>query len=201
MGSKSRFLLFAALALVWALLATTSSPGNGAKLSQKEGSKTFVSLSRTMTIRLTSSAFSKGAPIPAKHTCDGQDISPPLKWSNIPPGTKSFALVCDDPDAPVGIWVHWVLYGLPGSATELKEGLPAVETLVNGAKQGLNDFRRVGYGGPCPPGGSPHRYFFKLYALNAELDLPPKATKKNLLRAMEGHILAEGHLMGTYQRR
>ncbi len=201
MGSKSRFLLFTALALVWALLITTSSPGNGAKLSQKEGSKTFVSLSRTMTIRLTSSAFSEGAPIPAMHTCDGRDLSPPLKWSNIPPGTKSFALVCDDPDAPVGIWVHWVLYGLPGSATELQEGLPTAETLVNGAKQGLNDFRRVGYGGPCPPGGSPHRYFFKLYALNAELDLLPKATKKNLLRAMEGHILAEGHLMGTYQRR
>ncbi len=154
-----------------------------------------------MTIRLTSSAFSEGAAIPARYTCDGQDISPPLKWSNIPPGTKSFALVCDDPDAPVGIWVHWVLYGLPGSASALQEGLPTAETLVNGAKQGLNDFRRIGYGGPCPPGGSPHRYFFKLYALSVELDLPPKATKKDLLQAMEGRILAEGHLMGTYQKK
>ena len=193
MGRKSRFRLFAVFALVLAFLATNSSPGTGAKTSGKEASK--------MTIRLTSSAFSEGAPIPAKYTCDGQDISPPLKWSNIPPGTKSFALVCDDPDAPVGIWVHWLLYGLPGSATELQEGLPPSETLINGAKQGLNDFRRVGYGGPCPPGGSPHRYFFKLYALNAELNLPPKATKKDLLRVMEGHILAEGHLMGTYKRK
>ena len=154
-----------------------------------------------MTIRLTSSAFSEGAPIPEKYTCDGRDISPPLKWSAVPQGTRSFALICDDPDAPVGTWVHWVLYGLPGSVGELPEGLPPAETLPNGAKQGLNDFKRIGYGGPCPPGKSPHRYFFKLYALDTELNLPAKATKKDLLRAMEGHILAEGQLMGIYKRK
>ena len=154
-----------------------------------------------MTIQLTSSAFAEGQPIPEKYTCDGANISPPLKWTNIPQGAKSLALVCDDPDAPAGAWVHWVLYELPAAVTELPEGVTTTETISSGAKQGVNDFKRIGYGGPCPPRGGPHRYFFKLYALDAELQLKAKATKKDLLRAMEGHSLAEGQLMGTYKRK
>lgn len=154
-----------------------------------------------MAIKLISPAFTEGQPIPAKHTCEGADVSPPLKWSDAPQATKGFGLICNDPDAPVGTWVHWVIYALPVSTTELGEQIPPSETLPSGAKQGVNDFKRVGYGGPCPPPGKPHRYFFKLYALDTELSLKPRATKKELLKAMEGHILAEGSLMGTYQRR
>ena len=156
---------------------------------------------KAMSIQLTSTAFQEGQPIPAKYTCDGEDISPPLNWGGAPTGTKSFALVCDDPDAPVGTWVHWVFYGLPVSTTELAEKTPASETLENGAKQGVNDFKKVGYGGPCPPGGKPHHYFFKLYALDTESTLKPRATKKELLKAIEGHILAQGELVGTYQKK
>jgi Raf kinase inhibitor-like YbhB/YbcL family protein len=154
-----------------------------------------------VSIQLTSSAFEAGKTIPAKYTCQGDDISPPLKWSSPPPGAKSLALICDDPDAPVGTWVHWVLYNIAPTTTELPEKVPATETVLHSAKQGLNDFRRLGYGGPCPPPGRPHRYFFKLYALDTELQLGARAAKKDLVRAMEGHILAEGQLMGTYQRR
>ena len=154
-----------------------------------------------MTIPLTSSAFAEGELIPAKHTCDGEDASPPLNWTGVPGAAKSLALICDDPDAPMGTWVHWVIYGLPPTVAELAEKVPTTETLANGARQGINDFKRVGYGGPCPPSGRPHRYFFKLYALDAEIPLKPRATKKELLRAMDGHVLAEGQLMGKYQRR
>ena len=194
MGRKFHILLCCfCLALALGFSGSGTWQSSSAKASEKEGSK--------MTIQLASSAFLEGAPIPAKYTCDGQDISPPLKWRDVPQGTKTLALICDDPDAPVGTWVHWVLYGLPGSVVELPEGLPTTENLPNGAKQGLNDFKRIGYGGPCPPGKSPHRYFFKLYALDTELNLPAKAAKKDLLRAMEGHILGEGRLMGTYKRK
>jgi Raf kinase inhibitor-like YbhB/YbcL family protein len=151
-------------------------------------------------MKLTSTAFAEGRPIPALHTGDGADGSPPLTWSGVPPGTKSLALICDDPDAPVGNWVHWVIYGLPSASAGLPENTAKTETLPDGAKQGLNDFRRIGYGGPCPPPGRPHRYYFKLYALDAELALKPRAAKPDLLRAMAGHILAEAQLMGTYQR-
>jgi Raf kinase inhibitor-like YbhB/YbcL family protein len=159
---------------------------------------------QVMNIQITSTAFSSGQPIPAKYSCEGSDISPPLKW--IPqggtPGTiKSFALIADDPDAPVGTWVHWVLYDLPANATGLPEDVAKTQFVSNGAKQGLNGWPRLGYGGPCPPPGKPHRYFFKLYALDRMLDLKPGATKKDLLKAMEGHVLAEGQLMGTYQRK
>jgi Raf kinase inhibitor-like YbhB/YbcL family protein len=151
-------------------------------------------------MKLTSPAFADGQPIPGKHTCDGADVSPPLRWSDAPPGTRSFALICDDPDAPVGTWVHWVIYNLAPTTAELPEKVAPTEQLPGGAKQGLNDFRRVGYGGPCPPPGRPHRYFLKLYALDTELALRPRATKADLVRAMGGHILAEAQLMGTYQR-
>ena len=153
-----------------------------------------------MAILVSSPAFVEEGFIPAKYTCDGDDISPPLEWSKPPRNTRSIALICEDPDAPVGTWVHWVLYALPSSLTELPEGVSAAEILPNGARQGINDFKRVGYGGPCPPPGPSHRYFFRLYALDIELDLSPGATKEDLLGALEGHILSEGRLMGRYRR-
>lgn len=152
-----------------------------------------------MEIKMKSTAFEEGGMIPKKYTCDGPDISPPLSWTSVPDGTKSFALICDDPDAPMGTWVHWVLFNLPSDIRELPENIPPQKTLPNGAKQGTTDFRKVGYGGPCPPGGT-HRYYFKLYALDADINLEAGITKKQLLKAMEGHIMAEGQLMGKYKR-
>jgi Raf kinase inhibitor-like YbhB/YbcL family protein len=153
-------------------------------------------------ISLTSSAFAEGASIPEEYTCQGKDVSPPLKWSGVPSETKSLALIMDDPDAPMGTWVHWVLYDLPPSMTDLPQGLSAKEHIAAGSgKEGVNDFKRSGYGGPCPPAGKPHRYFFKLYALDTTLDLNPGAKKKDLERAMENHILSQGQLMATYKRK
>jgi Raf kinase inhibitor-like YbhB/YbcL family protein len=156
-----------------------------------------------MKIQLTSAAFAYGQPIPVKYTGDALDISPPLTWipqGGTPAGTKSFALIADDPDAPTGTWTHWVLYDLPPTATALAEDTLKVPQLRNGAKQGLNDSKKTGYGGPAPPPGKTHRYFFKLYALDAMTGLAPGAAKKDLLKAMDGHVLGEGRLMGTYQR-
>jgi Raf kinase inhibitor-like YbhB/YbcL family protein len=157
--------------------------------------------SQTGHMLLTSTAFTEGEPIPAKYTCDDKNLSPPLKWSGAPPGAKSLVLIVDDPDAPAGTWVHWVLYDLPATWSELAEDLPKGQHLPTGAKQGLNDFKHLGYGGPCPPPGRPPRYFFKLYALDASLDLKPGATKKEVERAMENHVLTQGQLMGTYKRK
>jgi Raf kinase inhibitor-like YbhB/YbcL family protein len=153
-----------------------------------------------MSIELTSPAFQTGAVIPKQCTGDGADQSPPLHWSQPPPGAKSLVLICDDPDAPRGTWVHWLLFNVPAQTHELEEGIKAAESLPNGAKQGKNDFGNIGYGGPAPPKGKPHRYFFKLYALDTTVDLPPGATKAQLEGAMKGHVLAEGQLMGTYRR-
>lgn len=152
-----------------------------------------------MNINIISSAFSDGELIPPQYTCDGSDISPQLEWDGIPEGTKEIALICDDPDAPMGTWVHWVLYNIPPGVNNLPEGVSAITTLKNGAVQGTNDFHKIGYGGPCPPSGT-HRYFFKLYALDAKLNLKPGKTKTDLLAIMEGHIIAEGQLMGKYKR-
>jgi Raf kinase inhibitor-like YbhB/YbcL family protein len=152
------------------------------------------------TLRLASSAFADGAPIPAKYTCDGENVSPPLAWSNAPKSTQGLALIADDPDAPLGTWVHWVVYNIPPTLTQLAERIPAAETTSNGAMQGTTSFKRVGYGGPCPPAGKPHHYFFRLYALDSQVTLKPGATKDDLLKAMEGHILATGQLVGTYQK-
>jgi len=138
--------------------------------------------------------------IPVKYTCDGPDLSPPLQWTIPPEGTKSLALICDDPDAPAGTWVHWVLYNLSPETTALPEGVAKDKTVLGSARQGMNDFRRIGYGGPCPPPGAPHRYFFKLYALDSPLDLEPGLTKQKILDAMKGHILAQGQLMGKHKR-
>jgi hypothetical protein len=153
-----------------------------------------------MDIKITSSAFQDGGLIPAKYTCDGADVSPPLQWDTVPEGTKSIALICDDPDAPMGTFVHWVLFNLPAETRQLAEKVPADKTLPSGARQGTSDFGRIGYGGPCPPSGT-HRYFFKIYALDTTLDLPAGARKGDLLKAMQGHILAQGQLIGKYKRR
>ena len=152
-----------------------------------------------MKLTLVSAAFEEGGQIPRKHTCDGADVSPALAWSSVPAGTMSFALICDDPDAPMGAWVHWVMFNLPGDLRAVPEGSAPMEKLDNGARQGVNDFGKLGYGGPCPPRGT-HRYFFKLYAMDAELDLSGRVTKALLLKAMEGHILGEAHVMGKYKR-
>lgn len=153
----------------------------------------------TARFELASLAFAHEQPIPRQHTCDGDDISPPLRWGDPPAGTKSFALIADDPDAPVGTWVHWVLYDLPAEIRQLPEAIPAVAEPEVGGRHGNNSWRRLGYGGPCPPSGT-HRYFFKLYALDTVLGLKAGADKQRLLQAMEGHILAQAELMGTYKR-
>ena len=152
-----------------------------------------------MSLKIESSAFTEGGMIDAKFTCDGPDLSPALRWSGSPEGTKSFALICDDPDAPVGTWVHWVLYDLPPTAEGLPEGVPPEREIGGGGRQGVNDFGRIGYGGPCPPHGT-HRYFFKLYAVDTLFNFEKNINNNDLLEAMEGHILAEGQLMGKYKR-
>jgi len=185
--SKQFAVVFALL-----LLLCCGTAGRQAYLSAQGGGK--------MKIKLSSRAFEDGGMIPAKYTCDGQDVSPPLKWDQVPEGTKSIALICDDPDAPAGTGVHWVIFNLPASAKELAEDIPPEKTLPNGAKHGVNDFRKTGYGGPCPPSGT-HRYFFKLYVLDTKLDLPAGVDKRRLLSAMAGHVLAQGQLVGKYKRK
>jgi len=185
-------LLVAAFSL--AVLGGACAKSDKASLQQRnEGSP-------PMTIKLSSASFAEGQSIPPKFTCDGQDVSPSLSWEGATDAAKSFALICDDPDAPAGTWVHWVLYDLPASAKELPEAIEAKDEVLSGAKQGTNDFKRIGYGGPCPPKGAPHRYFFKLYALDRELGLKSGATKSDLEQAMKGHIVGEAKLMGTYKR-
>jgi hypothetical protein len=153
-----------------------------------------------MTLSLTSTAFKEGDKIPVKYTCDGEDISPPLASDEPPQKTQAFVLIVDDPDAPGGVFTHWVLFNIPGNVRQLGEGVPTQERLQNGALQGKNDFGRIGYGGPCPPRGPAHHYRFTVYAVDESLDLKPGVSKKQILDAMKGHILAQGQLMGTYQR-
>jgi Raf kinase inhibitor-like YbhB/YbcL family protein len=153
-----------------------------------------------VSLQISSAAFSAGETIPKKFTCDGPDISPQLKWNDPPANAQSIALIMDDPDAPMGTWVHWVLYDLPANTRELPEGIAKQEQLSSGARQGQNDFGKIGYGGPCPPPGRPHRYFFKLYALDAKVNLKSGATKADVERAMKGHILAQAELIGKYGR-
>ena len=152
---------------------------------------------------LTSPSFRNNQSIPAKHSCEGADASPALTWEGAPAGTKSFALITDDPDAPGGTFVHWVLYGIPGTTTQLPENVAKTETVaaLSNAKQGTSSFGRVGYGGPCPPRGHGiHHYHFKLYALDTELNLAQRVTKSQLEAAMKGHILSQAELVGTYRR-
>lgn len=154
-----------------------------------------------MAFELRSPAFSSGGAIPVKHTWHGPDVSPSLQWSDPPAKTTSFALIVDDSDAPAGTWVHWVLHGLPGTLRELPEGVPSKDTLPGIGIQGMNDFGKVSYDGPCPPRGPAHRYVFTLYALDTDLTLPPRKTKAELLKAMEGHVLGQAELKGRYKRK
>lgn len=176
--------------VVWLLILATAcrSPEVVAPVDEQEG---------TMGFTLTSTAFAHGEAIPKLYTCDGEDISPPLAWSGAPAGTRSFVLICDDPDAPVGVWDHWLLFNIPATVDGLPEG---VAERTDGSLYGKNSWRRQDYGGPCPPGGV-HRYFFKLYALDTTLNLRAGASKRDIERAMEGHILARAELVGTYTRR
>jgi Raf kinase inhibitor-like YbhB/YbcL family protein len=155
----------------------------------------------TKQMQVTSAAFKNNESIPAQYTCEGKNISPPLAWTGAPAGTRSFVLIVDDPDAPHGVWTHWVVFDLPADTTELAEDTPKSQSITGNAKQGTNDFKQVGYGGPCPPAGKPHRYFFKLYALDTLLDLKPGASKNQVEAALAQHVLAQGQLVGTYQRK
>lgn len=157
-------------------------------------------IEETMNFKLNSHSFSDGTDIPKKYTCDGDDVSPELHWTDQPSAAKSFALIVDDPDAPAGTWVHWVLFDLPGDAHDLPEGAGKSAPLPSGAQQGTNDFKKTQYGGPCPPPGKLHRYVFKLYALDSRLSLKPSATKGEVEKAMQGHILGQGELTGRYHR-
>lgn len=152
-----------------------------------------------MPLELTSTAFGEGDRIPERYTCDGEDISPPLSWNGISADTVSFVLIMDDPDASVGTWVHWVVFNIPSTSKGLSENYPGVSELPEGAKHGINSWQRIGYGGPCPPGGM-HRYFFKLYALDCRLDLEAGSPSSEVTGAMQSHIIAQTHLMGTYSR-
>jgi len=194
--------LFVGQSLAIVLLAGLSvvachSPGRDDTLTTATNSSQ--SKTKVKTMKLESSAFKANGFIPGKYTCDGEDISPPLSWDEPPSGTQSLALIVDDPDAPGGIFVHWVLYDIPGTVRQLTAEIAAVSTLPNGGIQGKNDFGKFGYGGPCPPSGT-HRYFFKLYALDKKLGLEPGATKAQIVAAMDGHILAIAQLIGRYQR-
>ena len=168
-------------------------------LAQQEGTNK-IKEEAAMKIEVKSTAFTEGGTIPKKFTCDDVDVSPALAWSRGPEGTKSWALICDDPDAPMGTWVHWVLYDLAPEKTSLTEGVPKEKAVLGGAHQGVNGSRKIGYMGPCPPPGKPHRYFFKVYALDFMPNWEAGKTKAEVVKAMEGHILAEGQLMGKYGR-
>ena len=185
-------LMCAAIALLLAPAAAWCADGAAGRPKTEGGS--------AMDFQLTSTAFRHGEAIPVKYTADGAGVSPPLAWINAPANTKAFVLICDDPDAPVGTWVHWVLYDIPPETTSLAEHLPATPTVLDTARHGLTDYHTVGYGPPGPPPGKPHRYFFKLYAVDQPTDLAPRATKAQVLSAIKGHVLAEAKLYGTYRR-
>ncbi len=193
----------AVLLLAVCLQAGCSSSGGRDEASASGNMETARSAAKeasAMALTIRSNAFEEGARIPVQYTCDDKDLSPALTWEGAPEGTKSYALICDDPDAPMGTWVHWVIFNIPADSTGLPEGLDKAPRLDDGTIQGKNSWGRHGYGGPCPPPGKPHRYFFKLYALDTTLDLDDSARKNDLLAAMKGHVLAEAQTMGTYGR-
>ncbi len=152
------------------------------------------------TFTVSSPSFAAGGAIPQEFTCEGSDSSPALRWTAPPSGTKSLALIMDDPDAPAGTWVHWVMFDIPAATRELPAATPKDGDLSNGARQGQNSFERLGYGGPCPPPGPAHRYYFKVYALDSKLELKAGSSRADLESAMKGHTLAQGELMGRYKR-
>jgi Raf kinase inhibitor-like YbhB/YbcL family protein len=160
----------------------------------------ILTLGASLAFTISSPSFSDGGDIAKKFTCDGADVSPQLSWSDAPAGTKSLALLADDPDAPVGNWNHWVLWNLHVESRQLPENVAKTAQLPEGTRQGMNDFRKTGYNGPCPPPGKPHRYYFKIFALDTKLDLKGNAGKRELEAAMKGHILAQAESMGRYGR-
>jgi Raf kinase inhibitor-like YbhB/YbcL family protein len=184
---KQRTFLFAGFAIATCLVGALSC-------------STHPQQTAPLSLQLTSTDFSAGSDIPKQFTCEGDDSSPALQWQEPPAGTQNFALIVEDADAPAGTWIHWVIYDLPATQRSLSQNFPKTGQAADGSRQGTNDFKKIGYNGPCPPPGSPHRYFFKLYALNIKLNLKPGATKKDLERAMQGHILARGEYMGRYSR-
>lgn len=153
-----------------------------------------------MAFAISTGAFRKGGEIPGRYTCTGTNLSPPLSWSGAPGGTRSLALIADDPDAPGGTWTHWVIWNIPAQSSGLPEGVPTDRELSNGARQGTNDFRRIGYGGPCPPPGRPHRYFFRVYSLDAVLEVKAGSNRSALEGGLKGHVLSQAEWMGTYRR-
>ncbi len=167
----------------------------------------IAAVKKKSTLRMESPSFNKGQAIPDKYTCAGANVSPAIHWKGAPPKTKTFALICEDPDAPMQTWVHWVIFNIPVTtndptyAFELTEGYPRTETQTNGIVQGTNDFKKIGYDGPCPPAGSPHRYYFELYALDSSLPLGAGAMKSQVMGAMKGHILDQTQIMGTYGKK
>ncbi len=184
------------LLIIIFLLATIS----GCIAGEKKDDTKEVAMQNISNITISAEAFKDGGNIPAVYTCDGRNISPALTWSGMPAGTKSIALIMDDPDAPRGTFVHWVLFNIPPDAQGLPEAVPKNQTLKDGSRQGNTSYGEAGYGGPCPPPGKPHRYYFKVYALDTKLDLPAGATKADVEKTMNGHILAKGELMGKYGR-
>jgi len=192
--SKTILIALFFIALLGSSCARTSTPVS----NQTNATPGATRKAATPQIQVTSTAFKEGAAIPRQFTCQGINISPPLEWTATPQA-KTIAIIANDPDAPAGEWTHWLVYNLPAATMGLVENMPAEEKLAGGGMQGKNDFGKTAYGGPCPPKGT-HRYFFKVYALDTELALKPGATKDQLLTAMEGHILAQGQLMGTFAK-
>ena len=190
----------AALALIVTIAVSARCQNEQPRQAKSQTDKPLIKEDTLSQFVISTSAFAEGEPVPVKHTCDGQDVSPALKWTAPPESTKSLALICDDPDAPGGTWVHWVVYDLPPDTRSLPEGVPNAGELDNGARQGRNDFPRIGYDGPCPPPGPTHRYFFKLYALDTKLGLKSGATKVDVEKVIKGHILGEARLVGLYKR-
>lgn len=192
---KSSIKILIAFAFLGLLLA--SCQGDGAKDAQEDST---VGSPNVEDFTLSSAAFPPGGVISRRYTCDGDNISPELNWIDAPQPARSFALIMDDPDAPGGTFTHWVLYNLPGNARGLAENLPKMDGLDNGALQGRNDFDRTGYGGPCPPRGTTHHYRFRLYALDTSLDLPAGAAKSQVLARIDGHVIGQAEVVGTYRR-
>lgn len=174
------------------LAALTACQGETPERTAQEGTG--------VTLQIESAAFVAEGTIPQRYTCDKDDVSPPLSWSEPPAGTQSLALIFEDPDAPAGTWTHWVLFNMPAGIRSLPEGVPLDPVVEGTGVHGSNSWRRLGYGGPCPPPGPVHHYYFKLYFLDTSLDLDPGASKKDVEKAIQGHILAEGQLMGEYGR-
>jgi hypothetical protein len=188
-----RFMTFALAMLLSVAACKRSDSSRQTRAAGQQGEQ-------SMSLTVTSSVFKESERIPKKYTCDGDDISPPLEWSGIPKGTQSLTLICDDPDAPMGTWTHWILCGLAPDSTGLPEDVRLETRLPSGARHGMNSWHRLGYGGPCPPPGKPHRYYFKLYALDTLINPPGSPDKVAVEKAMEGHVLEMAQLMGRYGR-